>query len=145
MEFFNVLELQPFLFLLIGLISILFSIFKKTKTADLKLTGEKTEGIIFELGSRRSSSTNSNILDKVTVRFVTKSKKWVTADINQAFSTFFTGQYKLGEKIDVYYDPQDPSNFFVDTKQSEQMSSLIFGLIGMVLCIVGIYKLFGKI
>jgi hypothetical protein len=38
-------------------------------------------------------------MDKVTVGFVTKSKEWVTADIEQAFATFFTGQYKPGEKV----------------------------------------------
>ncbi len=41
MEDFNLHALQPYLFLLAGLGIILFSLFKRSKTARLKLSGRK--------------------------------------------------------------------------------------------------------
>ena len=115
--------------------------FRKRKTEELTFRGEKTEGIIFELESSGAGYNNSRIKDKVTVRFVTKSKEWITAEIKQESAIFYTGQYKPGEKVDVYYDPLDPENFYVGTKQSETKNRLLMFVIGMVFLSVGVYGL----
>ena len=107
-------DIQPYIFMGVGLIAILYSFFKKNKVAELKLTGEKTEGIIFEGGSSPnwsidSSSTSTSIM----VRFVTKKKEWITAD-TQINTDSFPKYYKAGDKLDIYYDPNDPYDFYVD-------------------------------
>src|SRR4026208_163361 len=112
MEDFDISTLQPYIFLCLGLAAILFSILKKTKAEKLKFTGEKTEGIIFELDSKADLSTytvndTNDVMDKVTVRFVTKNKEWITGNLKQEFAIFFTGQYKTGESVEVYYDPKN--------------------------------------
>ena len=45
MEDFTLKELQPYIFLLIGLGSVLLAIFKKSDKANLKETGQKAEGV----------------------------------------------------------------------------------------------------
>jgi hypothetical protein len=145
MEDFNLIELQPYLFLLIGLGGVLLAIFKKSGKANLKDTGEKAEGIIYALGQdsndHSSFAQNSNIKDKVTIRFLTADKRWVTGDLKQEFAAFFTRQYKEAETVNVYYDPKEPSNFFVDSKQSEKPARIIFAAIGVVLVSLGLYEL----
>jgi hypothetical protein len=53
----------------------------------------------------------------------------------------FTGQYKEGESVEVHYDPKNPSDFFVYTKQSETLSRVIFALVGLGFSIIGLYQL----
>ena len=81
-------------------------------------------------------------MDKVTVRFVTKNKEWITGNLKQEFAIFFTGQYKIGESVEVYYDPKNPSDFFVDTKQSGKTGRLLLAAIGVIFFLIGVYQLF---
>jgi hypothetical protein len=145
MQDFDLKEWQPYIFILLGLGSILLSIFKKSDKTALKVTGHKAEGIIFALGyssdNYSSSTQSSNVKDKVTIRFVTKDNQWITGDLKQDFAVFFSKQYKEGDAVDIYYDPLQPSNFFVDTKQSDAIARKFFTVIGFILCAVGIYQL----
>ncbi|HEY0752010.1 MAG TPA: DUF3592 domain-containing protein [Chitinophagaceae bacterium] len=145
MEDFNIKELQPYIFILIGLGSTLLAIFKKSTTGNLKSTGQKTEGIVYALGQNLDTNTsytqNFNIKNKVTVRFLTMDKQWITGDLKQEFAAFFTKQYKEGERVEVYYDPEKPTNFFVDTKQSEKAARIIVATVGIVLVSAGLYQL----
>ena len=140
MEELNLRELQPYIFLLFGLASILFAVFSKSEKAKLKENGVKAEGIIYALGQSFAGSTN--VKNKVTIRFVTSDSQWITGDLDQDFATFFTGQYKEGDAIEVFYDAKDPSTFFVDTKQSEKISRMVFCIIGIALSGYGLYQLF---
>ena len=145
MDDFSFKELQPYFFILIGLVSVLFAIFKKSDKSNLKNTGQKAEGIIYALeqnsNSYNSYTQNYNIKDKVTIRFLTLDKQWITGDLKQDFALFFTRQYKEGDTVDVFYDPKEPSNFFVETRQSEKTSRIILVAIGIVLGSVGLYQL----
>src|SRR5829696_6554147 len=101
MEDFNLKELQPYIFLLIGLGSVLLAIFKKSDKANLKETGQKTKGVIYALGQNANNTSlftqNSTIKDKVTIRFLTLDKQWITGDLKQGFAAFFTKQYTEGD------------------------------------------------
>jgi hypothetical protein len=140
----NLTELQPYAFVLLGIILLLVAIFKKSGKANLKSSGLKTEGIIHGLGysNAPNSDTTPNIKDKVTVRFTTNKKEWITVDIDQKFAVYFSNQYKEGQKVDVYYDPENPSDFFVDTKQSETIGRQLFAVVGLAFCVVGAFQLF---
>lgn len=134
-------ELLPFFPLAMGALCLLAALFKKSPTASLRHTGQRTEGIIYAMGTNATSSDTSYVMDKITVRFVTREGRWITGDINQEFASFYTNQYKLGEKVEVFYDPQQPSSFFVKTKQSEERWRMLFLLIGLGLCAVGLIML----
>ena len=120
MQNFDFRLLEPFLYLLIGLIAVLLPIIRRNQSISLKDTGEKVEGIVYDLGRypyRFSDFENSvSVKDKVTIRFLTKKDEWITSDLKQPFTLFFTGQYKQGDKVEVYYDPINPTNFYVDNK-----------------------------
>ena len=145
MQDFDFNALQPYIFILAGIVFMLIAVLKKATSSDLKQSGLKTEGIVYALERQANKSLSihdsSSIKDKVIVRFVTTNKEWITGHIKQEFALFFTGQYKEGQSVDVYYDPKNPSDFFVDTKQSESVSRVLFAVVGLVFCLVGLYQL----
>ena len=124
------------------------SLFNKSKTENLKKTGEHCEGIIFKLDYTNSfdSYNNNNIpsatKDKITVRFVTKKKEWITEDLNSDFMISYTGQYKEGEKVTVIYNPENPSEFTIETRQSQTLGKLVLFILGLLFAGVGVYELF---
>ena len=125
----------------IGIIAVVYSFFKKNKVGELKITGEKVEGIVFE-GETSSnwSMASSSTSNTVTVRFVTKKKEWITADI-QLDTNFSSKQYKAGDKLEIYYDPNDPYNFCVEEEKLPKSKRLFVALSGIALIAVGVYLL----
>ena len=144
MESLNLGHYQPYLLLLIGLISMILSLFHKSKTQKLEKTGERCEGIIFNLGYSNflgPDMNGSTTKDKITIRFVTNKKEWITEDLHSDFMISYTGQYKEGEKVAVIYNPENPSEFTIETKQSQTIGKLVFFFCGLVLVGAGIYEL----
>lgn len=140
-------EYQPYIFVVLGLIALVFSAFWATTKRRLKQTGIPVDGIVFKQDSdNRSSQSFDNSLsftkDKITIKFVTQTGEWITGVLKQDFELFYTGQYKDGDTVKVYYDKSNPSDFYVDTKQSEFTGRLIFALVGLVFLSIGPYKLF---
>ena len=140
-------EYQPYIFLAVGLIVLAVSLLFESKKSRLKETGIAVDGIVFSQESANTtigSSTGSytSVKDKVRVRFVTKNEEWITGVIEQDIQFFYTGQYKDGDTVQVYYDKDNPSNFYVDTKQSEIIGRLIIGGIGTIFTLIGLYQLF---
>ena len=133
-------EYQPYIFIATGLLVLGFSVFSESGKSILKKTGVPVDGIIFEQDySNNSGSTYTK--DKISVRFVTQTLEWITGTIEQDFQTFYTGQYKNGETVKVYYDKDNPSNFYIDTKQSELIARIVIGLVGLLFSFIGIYGL----
>ena len=136
----------PFIFLGIGSVSIAIAIFFKSSKSSLKETGIEVEGIIFKQERNTNFSiqiddSSSSINNRITVRFVTKKQEWITEVIKQDFQLFYTGQYKDGNTIKIFYDESNPSNFFVDTKQSEFIVRIMFSIVGLVFISIGLYKI----
>lgn len=136
-----------YVFLFIGLILVAVSIFYKSEKAKLKQTGLVADGIVYEQESNAtfnlsSDTTFNRINDKITIRFVTQKEEWITGMIQQDVQMFYTGQYKNGDVVKVYYDPNNPSNFYVDTKQSESTTRAVVTIGGLIFIIVGLYKMY---
>jgi hypothetical protein len=135
---------QPYLLLLVGFVFMIISLlYKASKTENLDKTGERCEGIIFKLdySNTGSSLTGSAIKDKITVRFVTNKNEWITEDLQTDFVIAYSGQYKEGEKVAVIYNPENPSEFTIETKQSQSIGRLIFFFVGLFFVGLGIYEL----
>lgn len=102
-----------------------------------------TEGIIFDQDENDFSFYAADASKtKIVIRFVTQREEWITGVMNQDFQVLYTGQYKNGDKVKVYYDEKVPSNFYVDTKQPEWLGRLILGITGLVFALIGLYQLF---
>ncbi len=111
----------------------------------LKQNGIPVEGIVFRQEfdeNVRQSYDNSfsPVKDKITIRFLTNTNEWITGVIKQDFRLFYTGQFKDGETIKVYYNKDNPSDFYVDTKQSEFVGRLFIASIGLVFLLIGLYQ-----
>jgi len=147
-EFISALPWQTIIFCLFGVALIIISIFTSSANKKFKESGITVDGIIFSLGenSNRMSSDNysTNVKDKITVRFLTVDNVWVTEQFKTNFLIAYTGQYKEGESVKVTYDPQNPSNFMIASKQSEKIGRLLFAVIGLLFLAVGIFKYFNN-
>jgi len=140
-------EFEPYIFLVGGLILLIVSLFRNSSKSRLKETGIPVEGIVFEQGFEETINVSSDfssppVKDKITIRFVTLSGEWITEAINQDFSFFYTGQYKNGEPVKVYYEKDNPKNFFVDTKQSELTVRILGSVTGIGFSLYGLYEIF---
>lgn len=143
-------EYLPYIFLGIGLILIAVSVFYTSKNGELKTSGIHVEGIVFEQGYDTDSFFHthdfetSNIKDKITVRFVTRNDEWITGAIKQDFVLFYN-QYKDGQTVKVFYDEANPSNFFVDTAQSELIGRVLIAVVGLIFTIFGLFQIYTEI
>ena len=144
MESLHLGQYQPYIILVLGIILIVVALFYQSKTKLLETTGERCEGIIFQLdyGNSLSSDGTSSLKDKITVRFVTKNKEWITQNLHSDFMISYTGQYKEGNKVVVIYNPENPSEFMVETKQSPTTARLVFIFIGLLFVGMGVYEIF---
>jgi hypothetical protein len=88
----------------------------------------------------RISYDSPLIKDQIFIRFLTLKNEWITAPINQEFATFYSSQYKDGEKVTVYYDKDDPSIFYVSTKQSQFLGRFFLAFLGLFFILIGVYK-----
>ncbi len=134
-------EYQPYIFLAIGLIALSLSVFWESSKSKLKQTGIPVDGTVLEQGFDNSFNSSSFTKDKIAIRFVTQTGEWITGVIKQDFQVFYNRQYKNGDTVKVFYDKANPSNFYVDTKQSELTGRLVFGLVGLIFILFGLYKL----
>jgi hypothetical protein len=145
-EFMLSLPWQTIIFCLLGLVLITISIFASSTDKKLKEVGITVDGIIFSLseGSNRIDSGNyvTNVKDKITIRFLTTDNVWITGQLKTNFLIAYTGQYKEGQSVKVTYDPQNPSNFMIVSKQSEKIGRLLFAVVGLLFLITGIFKYF---
>ncbi len=140
----SIQELLPFFFIGIGLFFIALAFLGKKKNSHtLQTTGIKAEGIVYsvEQNTRRQKADIELpvVYDGVTVRFTTEKGEWITEKIQQDFSLFFTGQYKNGQKLELYYDPENPRNFHVVTGQSPLIARTLFLIVGLAFLVYGIY------
>lgn len=141
------IEFKPYIFLVAGLITLIISLLNKSNGVKLKETGIPVDGIIFEQGFDQSTNnsydtSSSFVKDKISVRYVTLSGEWITEDIKQEFRLFYSGQYKDSETVKVYYEKDNPRNFYIDSKQSELGGRILGIVIGLGFTVYGLYEFF---
>ena len=138
----NLIPIVPYVFSIIGIGLILYAMFKKQTSESWLPKAEKAEGIIFEISSDGRNDNNSENI--VVVRFVTKELEWITAQYKSEFGLFYTGQYTVGEEVQVLYNPDAPQQFKLLTRQSESTVRMVLVLTGFIFLIIGAYKLMVK-
>ena len=151
MDILDIIEsisLQSIIFLFIGIICIAIAIFATSDNKKLKASGLTADGIIYALeqnsNQNKFDSYARNVNDKITVRFLTKDDVWITEQVKTNSIISFTGQYKAGEHVRVIYNPANPSEFMIESKQSEIIGRLVIGVAGLAFLIFGIYQSLNK-
>jgi len=146
----NLLVYVPWLFILVGVLVMILPFTKSTSAKTLATKGERCEGIVFQLGYKERSGlwlqddSDIKVKDKITIRFVTNKQEWITADLDTESMLLWTGQYKEGDRVTVIYNPENPNEFTIETKQSLEVKKLVFIIIGIVLIGVGVSQLLQK-
>ena len=137
------LQLQHYLPLILfvaGLAAILYALFQTKENEEWLSQAKTAEGIIFSQHSDgRGDDTLNNI---ITVRFVTEELEWITATVKQQMAIYYTGQYKEGEKVQLMYNPQNPQQFKLLTKQNPVLAKTVFIIIGLLLMAIALLKYF---
>lgn len=54
----------------------------------------------------------------------------------------WTGQFKEGQKVQVIYDPNNPSDFTISNKQYPRTVKSVLIVAGLIFVAVGVYKFF---
>jgi len=138
--------MEPYIFLLLGFAFVLGSIFGRLSNADLKTSGVRTDGIVFDFNGNPNAFSDSAVTfddpDRARVRFVTDKQEWITADIENGFGFSISKNYKSGQKLIIYYDPNNPKRFYIESGVSQLTFKLLFAVAGTASIVVGLYKIF---
>ena len=119
----------------IGIGLIVVSLKIQSKYRELLNSGERTEGVVFDL--EKDIKTDFNHQYPI-IRFVTKKGEWITrpTDLGISLST-----YKQGDKLNVIYNSNKPEEFMIESKWQTIISKgLIF--LGIVALLIGVFLLY---
>lgn len=123
------------LFVGITIVFLLRKIWKITKST-------KTMGVVMNVevsqGARQFDSSSRNTLFSPTVRFQTTEGRII--DYKSSVSSSLDN-YRVGENVPVYYDPQQPEKAIVGTTFRLWSPFIIFGFVGGMFIIVGAFFL----
>jgi hypothetical protein len=99
---------------------------QKRKTTKLLKNGIKAEGEVLELVPT-GVARNSNFY-KPVIRFETLAKESIThkSDIGVSYSV-----YKVGDKLTVIYEQDNPTDFMIDDKRSK-IAGTLFMVVGII-------------
>lgn len=95
--------------------------------------GKKAKAVIFKNNFKRSGSDGGMYYP--VVRFTTESNEWITQELNIGYSP----AKPEGTKLEVIYDPDDPTNVDINgTFQLEVLPRLFvaIGLVGFILSLL---------
>ena len=123
------------IFKIIGIGGCLFfaylGFFIKRKRERLISTGIPVEGVIFELKSDGDHETP-------VIRFTTLQNEWITKEYMIGFTQ---GQLKEGQKVNVYYNSDKPSDFVIDIAAQKWLPFIFIsaGILGTILLLVSVF------
>jgi hypothetical protein len=116
----------------IGLITV--GIFLWQKGNHLLRTGKKAQAVIFK--NNYDSSGDGGVYYPV-VRFLTDKQEWVTQQLNIGYSP----AKEEGTKLEVIYDPEDPSNVEINSTFLLEILPRILVISGVCGLVFGVLEL----
>lgn len=102
----------------------------------LLTTGKKAKAIIFKNNYSSGTRTAGGIYYPV-VRFLTDKQEWITQELSIGYSP----AKKEGTKLEVIYDPDDPTNVEINSTFQLEILPRIFVIIGVCGLVFGILEL----
>lgn len=139
------------LFVAAGLLLLIYSVLKMWSLISFNQNGIKTDGVIFRIeergrvffGSHSINDPDYRIHHKqlITVRFLTTEKEWITAEYNPDLNLSYSSQYEEGDRIKVRYNPKDPTDFILLTKQPEWLLISLSFLVALAIVAYGAWEM----
>ena len=102
---------------------------RREKLTHLNKVGKITEGIIFKNNYKSSYDDDGNYYP--VVRFLTEEKVWITQELDVGFSPAM----KEGKKVNLIYDPNEPTNVTFHSKlnlKTIPIGLIVLGISGMI-------------
>lgn len=100
----------PIIFLIIGAVTFIFCFYLNQKRNKLLTTGIRVDGIVYGFTSRSGDDSSANY---PVIRFLTKRNEWITGTYKVSYPRFIL---KQGQKVEVFYNPDNPSDFILNLK-----------------------------
>ena len=130
-------------FSLVGITLVITGIFAKNKPKPFFDIALQAEGTVIDVGIRQPRPFKIRRFSEpaytaVTIEFLTKSCQSVQGDIDTNLNLFYSGQYKIGDKINLLYNPEKPAEFIVSSLQSTKTAQFIMIVTGLFLMLTGI-------
>jgi len=120
------------LFFSLGFLAI--GIHRWQKGAYLLRHGKKANAVIYK--NNRSSNGNDNMYHPV-VRFLTDKQEWITQELSVGYSP----KKKEGTKLEVIYDPEDPTDVEINSPFTLEILPRLFVAIGLCGLIFGLLEI----
>jgi hypothetical protein len=114
-----------------GLTILLIGIYKNTQLVQLRKTGIRVEGIIFQVINSGGGDSYFPV-----VRFTTNANDTVTQKYKISTNWW---SYKEGQNVQVIYDPINPGNFIIDDGLGKTVGpGFVWGGIALIIISVGL-------
>ena len=125
--------MQALIPLIGGIIAIIVAFLSRNMKDSLVATGKSAEGIVFDT----ITDSGPDGMTWPIIRFTTEKQEWITEKANITTPDLL----KQGKTVTVFYNPEDPKEFIVQSKYSANMW-LFFAVIGLGFVAYGAYRLF---
>jgi hypothetical protein len=130
-------------FSLVGIVLVTIAIFTKQKPKPIFDKVLPAEGTIIDLGILqprpfKKIRYSEPVYTQVTVEFLTNSNQIVKGEIDTNLTLFYSGQYKKGDKVNLVYNAEKPTQFIIISLQSTNTARLIMIISGLFLLMTGI-------
>lgn len=128
-----------FIFLVVGVIFLVIGLKLYSHQQNFAKTGIATEATVINVISHRSS-------DSVTYRPEVEFKTEAGETIQVIHSTGSNPpSHKVGEKVNIYYAPDNPYEIMIDSAFEKVIFPFIFIGLGGLCCLIAIGSVFGTI
>ena len=117
----------------ISVVLIIISLVSYLNFTKVLKNGTRTEGIICDF--KTTGSDTSSLIKYPIVRFITTNQEWETHPYK---ISFLPGQYKNGEKVTIFYNPESPKEFVIKSSNS-YISPIILFLTGLVILVLSFF------
>lgn len=121
--------------------SIIFGLVLWLKADYLTKNGIKTEAVVFKNVYRNDGIGAKGGMYYPVVRFLTEEKEWITHEMSGGNSS----ADPPGTKLDVIYDPGDPTNLVLASPMQMKVLPLLLMCIGVIGFLFGILGVAGAI
>jgi hypothetical protein len=121
-----------------GVISIAYAIIEPSMASEPDQKGITADAMVILLEGAEPSVMNSS---EITVRFLTKEKKWITGKPKTSLTDTLTRQYEEGQTLQIVYDPNDPSHFTIKTNRPAPLGRILMIAAGLILFFAGIVNI----
>ncbi len=131
------------IFSLVGTLLVVLALFRKKKPKPFFLNALKAQGTVIDLGvsqprSFKKRRYSTPAYTQVTIEYLTNTQQKIQGDIDTDFTLFYSGQYQKGDKVNLLYNPENPTEFIVTSLQSTLIAKLIMLVVGICLLLTGI-------